>query len=41
MLDHGATFPTIQARDLEGEPTTINSLIEGSWAVVLIYRGHW
>ena len=41
MLDNGDSFPALAARDLEGEAVTLNEFIEGSWSVVLFYRGHW
>ena len=40
-LENGASLPEIAATTREGEATTINSLIADSWAVVLLYRGHW
>jgi len=41
VLANGDTLPEIPAVDTDGAPTTINGLVEGSWSVVLFYRGHW
>ena len=41
MLENGAQLPPIEAKDLDGHPVTITDLTDGSWSVVLFYRGHW
>ena len=41
MLDNGSQIPEIAAKDLEGNDITVGELTAGSWAAVLLYRGHW
>jgi len=40
-LEVGQTFPTINAKDMDGNAVDLASLGTGSWTVVLFYRGHW
>lgn len=41
MLDNGAAFPAVEARDLEGNVVSLDTITTGSWSIVLFYRGHW
>jgi peroxiredoxin len=41
MLDNGTQLPPIQAKDLDGNPVTLADAVQGSWSVVIFYRGHW
>lgn len=41
MLSNGDPMPPIPAKDLEGNAVIVTDLTEGSWSVVLLYRGHW
>ena len=41
MLPNGESLPSIDAKNLDGESVSIADLTEGSWSVVLFYRGHW
>jgi len=40
-LEVGQPFPTINAKDMDGNAVDLSSLGTGSWTVVLFYRGHW
>ena len=40
-LRNGEHFPTITASLVGGGEMTIPQDLEGQWAVVLFYRGHW
>ena len=40
-LAAGATMPALNAVDLEGNDVDITASVAGSWAAVLLYRGHW
>ena len=40
-LHNGERFPTITASRVRGGEMTIPQDLEGRWAVVLFYRGHW
>jgi peroxiredoxin len=40
-LRNGDRFPTITAPSIEGGEMTIPQELEGRWAVLLFYRGHW
>ena len=41
MLNNGESLPAIGAKDLEGSEVRVSDLTDGSWSVVLFYRGHW
>ena len=41
LVRNGQRLPDIDAIDAAGEPVTLPGLVEGGWAVVLLYRGHW
>lgn len=34
-------FPTITGATVDGETVTLPCDADGSWAVLLFYRGHW
>ena len=34
-------FPTITGTTADGETATLPEDVQGSWAVLLFYRGHW
>lgn len=38
---NGERLPTFTALDDDGVAVTIPDAVEGRWAAVLIYRGHW
>ncbi len=40
-LRNGERFPTITASRVGGSEMTIPHELEGRWAVLLFYRGHW
>lgn len=40
-LRNGERFPTIAASRVGGGEMTIPQDLEGQWAVLLFYRGHW
>ena len=40
-LDSGSPFPDFEIHLLDRPATTIRQALEGSWSVVLLYRGHW
>jgi peroxiredoxin len=40
-LSNGEHFPTITASRVGGGEMTIPRNLEGRWAVLLFYRGHW
>ena len=40
-LDSGSPFPDFGVHLLDGAATTIRQALERSWAVLLLYRGHW
>ena len=40
-LTNGPIFPTITAARVDGGTMTIPQDLEGKWAVLLFYRGHW
>ena len=41
QLDAGDQFPRVTAMGLDDTEATIPDLFDGSWGVVLFYRGHW
>lgn len=41
QLDNGDLFPQITLKDLDDEEVTIPDCFDGSWGVVLFYRGDW
>ena len=41
QLDIGDQFPQLIAMSLDDTEVTIPDLFDGSWGVVLFYRGHW
>ncbi len=41
MLDRGDEFPTVRAAAVGGKPMTLPDDVEGVWAVLIFYRGHW
>ena len=41
QLDIGDQFPQLVAMSLDDTEVTIPELFDGSWGVVLFYRGHW
>ncbi len=40
-LANGSALPGIPALTHEGEAVDIAAITTGTWAVVLLYRGHW
>ena len=41
MLTNGQSLPAIEAKTLVGEAVVLADMTDGSWSVVLLYRGHW
>lgn len=41
ILENGVPMPAIMGKDLDGKPTDMVETVAGSWAAVLVYRGHW
>lgn len=41
ILDEGDAFPTMDLQLVDGQGLTLPSDLDGSWAVILVYRGHW
>lgn len=40
-LAPGSAFPSIVAKDHDGNDVDIGDSVAGSWAVVQFYRGDW
>lgn len=40
-LSPGTAFPSIVAKDLDGNDVDMAASVAGSWAVVQFYRGDW
>lgn len=40
-IEKGQRFPDMQASVLEGDDLALPDDLEGLWAVVIFYRGHW
>ena len=40
-LTPGTPFPSIVAKDLDGNDVDMGASVAGSWAVVQFYRGDW
>lgn len=40
-LENGDRFPTLTAPTVDGGETTLPDDLEGDWAVLIFYRGHW
>lgn len=40
-LETGEVFPTVSASAADGGKMTLPDDLEGSWALVVFYRGHW
>ena len=40
-LENGAKFPSINAKDLDGNEVDITASVTGHWAAILFYRGDW
>lgn len=40
-LENGQRFPEITASVVDGSPMTLPEEIEGVWALLIFYRGHW
>ncbi|MFV2039571.1 MAG: hypothetical protein ACC660_04960 [Acidimicrobiales bacterium] len=40
-LANGDQLPAISAKNVDGEDVSIGDIVNGSWAAVLFYRGHW
>lgn len=38
---NGERLPALTAVDESGATVTLPDVVEGRWAAVLIYRGHW
>lgn len=41
QLEGGAEFPQLTALGLDDNEVAIPDLFEGSWGIVLFFRGHW
>jgi len=41
MLANGEPLPPIGGTDLDGAAVDVADLTDGSWSVVLFFRGHW
>lgn len=40
-LENGDVFPTVSAAAADGSEMTLPDDLEGSWALIVFYRGHW
>lgn len=41
ILDSGEAFPSLEINKVGGGTISLPGDMEGSWGVVLLYRGHW
>jgi hypothetical protein len=41
QLESGDQFPRLTAMGLDDTEVAIPEVFEGSWGIVLMYRGHW
>ena len=41
FLKPGDTFPRIELDVVGGEKLVLPGALEGSWAYIMVYRGHW
>jgi hypothetical protein len=41
QLEGGDQFPRLTAMGLDDTEVAIPDVFEGSWGIVLMYRGHW
>lgn len=41
QLATGDKFPSISAKDLDGNEVDLADAAAGRWSVVFFYRGHW
>ncbi len=41
QLEGGSQFPQITAMGLDDSEVLIPDCFDGSWGIVLFYRGHW
>ena len=41
ILDTGAVFPTLAMDTVAHGRLTLPDAFDGSWGVLLVYRGHW
>lgn len=40
-IANGSALPPIAALDIEGDSVDLADAVSGTWAVVILYRGHW
>ncbi len=40
-LENGDRFPSLTAARVDGESMSLPEDVEGAWALVAFYRGHW
>ena len=40
-LENGDPFPTLEAPRVSGGPMKLPGDLDGSWSLVVFYRGHW
>lgn len=40
-VENGERMPTVRADRVDGDPMTLPDDLEGRWALVVFYRGHW
>jgi peroxiredoxin len=40
-LEKGQRFPELTAAAASGEEMTLPGALDGAWALVVFYRGHW
>lgn len=40
-LGNGEVFPTVTAPAVDNGAMTLPDDLEGSWALIVFYRGHW
>lgn len=41
MIENGSKLPSVLTRDVDGNEVDLATVTEGTWGVVLFYRGHW
>lgn len=40
-LENGEVFPAVTASAVDDGEMTLPDDLEGSWALIVFYRGHW
>lgn len=40
-LENGARFPSLTASVVDDDEMTLPDDLQGSWSLIVFYRGHW